>query len=1158
MIGIKSREKIKMTEKIQNLDTLPVYSDALTEQAAILDAADNLRAIVEADADDPDRSVADFVENTADAYSDSQATFRDMVIADEVGIQRALHEDDTKVTVRVLAGQPVESMRIALDIAASHDGPEVLDTIADKLEAIAEAADDTHQHTTDYVEVSQVNPFTEFIEQNNLAADSKLEVVEDAPKELTEQDIRRQNAAVDALLATGNEAGLLAFMKSETVVDVTALTKVVNDMGQQAFSVYWSAEESRAKDLYEIARKIGDKLQYVPTEALPELADSIVEKGGEGRLLDAVKAGKISSRVVVEVLMKHEDYDSIARAIDSFTTIDKYEFVNELYSRGEADTVLRNLYNFPDIDKAALVEQIYALDDCSGLAYHIDAFPDIDKDRLAAKLYEQRRVYAIVGCLKDFPNVDKTELIIQCIEQKSDYLVSSTPELFEGADIAQVKEKLLAAKSYEVFLKRRDIFPEISLDEIVEGLIESGHAYVLVDAIGRLPEITAESVYERLIETGNATAIVGDLPKFKDADANALMILAIDEGNPWTVMNALDSVAGIDKGMIATQLIQTGYGGALTQYREKVSELSDQKIASIFFDSRKYADFIKSMDGFKHVDSEYLVQSFLDGLNDDVQLSERDFTALNDYVSANVPTSRQPLELRLANRYMSFSGATVKGYSIVKDLHHERAIPTEAGRIGVTKTGVKGLEQFGVSCNRISRNLMDVTMDGLMLEEIQKSELYQGILQKMYRVDMAEFGDTSESGVKTLLDYYMQAQEDGRIASLDADYKPANVEILTLKSEREKVDLTEDAYDRYAVLRDDVMKAIGALETKQAFSHLTRALGNKISDEIASTRQQVELLAHEDRSDKAVRYKSNNLHAKEESLSTLIAAANEGKYLGRGFALRSPADMSAVFSQLEPFDSLHSDMRQITFAWALRKNPQMIERLKNLSDEPDIEDVSTMRSFVDQIVNNETFGNYFSDKKTAMKFKKLTSVRSLDEALVRHQSQATVESQQTLQIMPTRSFSMELSGHVADACWASKYDSMAEQFPNMTSLILKRGEDGSANERLVGSAMLIETVNDKNEPVLLLRGVNPIENYINKVQVSDFYNAMTSYCKTVAERKGMKPAIVIDDMSGASGTNRPALHDYMEKMKVHMTNIAVDEATTTFNGYDVTQKSYAL
>jgi hypothetical protein len=32
----------------------------------------------------------------------------------------------------------------------------------------------------------------------------------------------------------------------------------------------------------------------------------------------------------------------------------------------------------------------------------------------------------------------------------------------------------------------------------------------------------------------------------------------------------------------------------------------------------------------------------------------------------------------------------------------------------------------------------------------------------------------------------------------------------------------------------------------------------------------------------------------------------------------------------------------------------------------------------------------------------------------------------------------------------------------------------------------------------------------------------------------------------------------MEKMKAHMRNIAVDETTTTFNGYDVTQKSYAL
>jgi hypothetical protein len=1146
-----------MTEKIQNLPDYPASSDLLDNEIAILDAANNLRAMVERSADDADHAVADFVEDTGDAYDAGRATFRDAVIADEVGLRRTINEEDTERTIRALTRQSAQPMQAALDVMAAHDGYDALDIVTSKLATISKEANTHHQHTTDHDNVSPVNPFIEFVKQNDLAPDSTLEIIEDAPNALTEQDVKRQNEAVDSLLAVGDSGGLLAFLNTETVVDALALSKIVDRVGEHAFGIFWTADDG-GRILYSIATEIGNKLKYVPAEAFADLADSIVEKGGQSRLVGAVKSGGVSSEVAAEVLMKHEEYSALAGSIDDFTSIDKRDFVNTLYSLGEADIILSNLYNFPDVDKEELIERIYALDDCSGLAYHIDALPNIDKDRLVSKLYEQERAYAVVGCLDQFPDIDKTELMMQCIDQRSVYYMRDDPKMFEGVDIVRVKQKLLETKNYEVFIKRRDIFPEISMDEIVEGLIEDDRAYAIVDAIGTVPEITAESIYERLVDSNNAHAIVGDLAKFPGVDVNALMVLAINEAAPWTVMAALDSVPGVDKEMIATQMVQTGYGGVLKEYRGKISELSDHKVASIFFESQKYADFIKAMDGFKDIDSAYLEQSFIAGLNNEVDLSERDFTALNEYISGNIPASRQPLELRLANRYMSFSGATVKGYGIVKELHNERAIPAEAEQIGVTKTGVKGLEQFGASCSRISRNLMDVTMAGPILEEIQRSELYQGILQKMYRVDMAEFGDTSDLGVKKLLDYYVQAQDDGRITPLDSQYAPASVEVLTLKSEREKVELTEDVYDRYGVLRDDVMKAIGALETKQPFSHLTHALGHKISDEITTTRQQVELLARADQSNKAVEYKSNNLRAKDQALSTLIAAANEGKYLGRDFALRSPADMSVVFSQLEPFDNLHSDMRQMTFAWALRKNPHMIEQLKNLSDEPSIEDIGTMRSFVDQIVNNETFGNYFSDKKIAMKFKKLTSVRALDEALVRHQSQATVESQQTLQIMPTRSFSMELSGHVADACWASKYDSMAEQFPNMTSLILKRGEDGSANERLVGSAMLIETSDDKGDPVLLLRGVNPIENYINKVQVSDFYNAMTSYCKTVAERKGMKPAIVIDTMSGASGTNRPALHDYMEKMKEHMENVAVDEATTTFNGYNVTEKSYAL
>ena len=182
----------------------------------------------------------------------------------------------------------------------------------------------------------------------------------------------------------------------------------------------------------------------------------------------------------------------------------------------------------------------------------------------------------------------------------------------------------------------------------------------------------------------------------------------------------------------------------------------------------------------------------------------------------------------------------------------------------------------------------------------------------------------------------------------------------------------------------------------------------------------------------------------------------------------------------------------------------------------------------------------------------------LEDALSRHQKNAEIGKGQKLQIIPTRGFGMELSGHVGDACWATKYESMAESFPNMTSLIFKRGEEGSATERLVGSAMLLETTDNEGQPVLLLRGVNPTQNYVNKIKIDEFYNFVTDYTRSIAQSKGMRPAIVVDDHSGAAGTNRPVLHDYEKAQTVGIERIIVDEKTSSFNGYNVTYKSFAL
>jgi hypothetical protein len=143
-----------------------------------------------------------------------------------------------------------------------------------------------------------------------------------------------------------------------------------------------------------------------------------------------------------------------------------------------------------------------------------------------------------------------------------------------------------------------------------------------------------------------------------------------------------------------------------------------------------------------------------------------------------------------------------------------------------------------------------------------------------------------------------------------------------------------------------------------------------------------------------------------------------------------------------------------------------------------------------------------------------------------------------------------MSGHVADACWAGKYDSIAAEYPNITTLTFVR-DPGKPTERIVGSSLYIKTTNTQTgEPTIVLRGINPIENYINKVKVDDFWSSYLSYVRQITP-ESTPIAVVIDGKSGAGTSNRPVISDFLTAtVKPTTDGVPLELAEdSTFNGY---------
>jgi hypothetical protein len=213
-----------------------------------------------------------------------------------------------------------------------------------------------------------------------------------------------------------------------------------------------------------------------------------------------------------------------------------------------------------------------------------------------------------------------------------------------------------------------------------------------------------------------------------------------------------------------------------------------------------------------------------------------------------------------------------------------------------------------------------------------------------------------------------------------------------------------------------------------------------------------------------------------------------------------------------------------------------------------------MDNLVDHVVNNEVYRDYFTDDASRNAFLKISDTSLLRNHMMKAQNGAS-SGATSLKFVPTRGPMLELSGHVGDACWASKYESIAKEFPNITAISFVRNP-GKNSERLVGAGLMIETVDQNTgEEVIVLRGTNPIENYVNGVKVEDFFGALTDYAKKVAG--GRRIATVIDDEPGRATTNRPVLCTYLKDVaKGNLTGVEPLKLpdNSTFNGYVLSAK----
>ncbi len=462
----------------------------------------------------------------------------------------------------------------------------------------------------------------------------------------------------------------------------------------------------------------------------------------------------------------------------------------------------------------------------------------------------------------------------------------------------------------------------------------------------------------------------------------------------------------------------------------------------------------------------------------------------------------------------------------------EGTIVSELRQLGITKTGHEGIHQLREKMAEFRQNLTANVFNPEMIE----NPIVSGMFKSVVRFEDSHWGEHSTREFKQTVDTYNKVKD--KVEPLPEYMTPSEVMRINTIDKKATLEWSEQFLSRYNQLIDSIESASQLIgKEKKPLTHIAKEAQTEVDKIITGLEAKLAQIPNE-KAKIDIQQRINSIKA---------------------IQIRNVKEFQHNFRALSQFKELHPLLRKVTFAVSLLKNKQQKERIQNEllksretssgKQEIKINEATTLLDFVDHITNKETMLEYFTDKKAKDAFLEINGVKAIQEELARVQNQ-DIAGTMPMQFVPVRNLLTEFSGHIADACWASKYRSILESFPNFTSVIFVKDPKGKY-ESLVGACFLIETESKDGEPLLVVRGLNPQENTINRLSVEDFFNKFANYVKNIATKDGRKVALVVDNHSGGSGTNRPLLFEYMKHLTTPLPLASNDD--TNFNGYNITR-----
>jgi ribosomal protein L18 len=491
--------------------------------------------------------------------------------------------------------------------------------------------------------------------------------------------------------------------------------------------------------------------------------------------------------------------------------------------------------------------------------------------------------------------------------------------------------------------------------------------------------------------------------------------------------------------------------------------------------------------------------------------------------------------------------------------------------LGISKMKEQGIKELKDKLSEFQKDLFQAD-SSVLIEKIKNNEVFSSYFKKLVSYEESVWGHHNQENFDQVLANYLAYKRSKQSVPLNSKYTSSKeFSISSLEKQRESK-LKEEMLKQYQNTRKKLIVVAEIVEESPMVETSPEKVLSQIIDE---ANKQVATLIQNLKKDiekcKDERTKKN-LNEQIAALQTLLK---------RESASSSPLEEAVQWLKELPritskkgveYRPLKESAFQLITAYFLLNNKEErlnnINKIKSLSDNPDFDSYNRLMEILSNNLKKEILKPLLegTDRTT---FNVKTLRRALENILsttgYSEMNKTAQDEKINFNLIPTRNILTEFSGYIADVCWANKYNSILKEFPNLTSVNIVENYGEESREKLSGAFLLLETRDEKDQPLLVIRGLNPLENFINHVKVEEFYQAVITWVKEQAAKMSskeaiVKAAIVIDDHSGGSATNRPALYNFLAEERNNLSRIDVPKLSgeNYFNGYDISKQVYLV